>query len=347
MTGLDRDLEHVLAHTAGVWEEFQGASLFITGGTGFFGRWLLSSFAAANRRFGLSARALVLTRDAAGFKKRAPELLRDPAVSLHSGDVRTFDFPSGKFSHIIHGATPASAALNSERPLEMQNIIIEGTRRVLDLARQSHGAKLLLCSSGAVYGRQPPEIERLSEDYGGGPDCLDPGSAYAEGKRLAELACATYARQYEVQAKIARCYAFLGPHLPLDAHFAAGNFLRDALAGRPIRVNGDGTPYRSYLYPADLMIWLWTILARGQTAWAYNVGSEEAIGIADLARLIAKTVAPGTRIEILRSAVPGRLPERYVPSTARARGELGLAERIGLEEAIRRTEEWHRKWESG
>jgi dTDP-glucose 4,6-dehydratase len=128
----------------------------------FVGHWLLSSFAAANQRFGLNARALVLTRDAAGFKKRAPELVRDPAISLHPGDVRTFDFlsgdfpsghfPPGKFSHIIHGATPASAALNSERPLEMQDIIIEGTRRVLDLARQSHGAKLLLCSSGL---RQP------------------------------------------------------------------------------------------------------------------------------------------------------------------------------------------------
>ncbi len=342
----------MLAHTAGVWEEFRGASLFITGGTGFFGHWLLSSFAAANQRFGLRARALVLTRDAAGFEKRAPELVRDSAISLHAGDVRSFDFlsgdlPSSKFSHIIHGATPASAALNAERPLEMQDIIIEGTRRVLDLARQSPGAKLLLCSSGAVYGRQPPEIERLSEDYGGGPDCLDPGSAYAEGKRLAELACATYARQYEVQAKIARCYAFLGPHLPPDAHFAAGNFLRDALAGRPIRVNGDGTPYRSYLHPTDLMIWLWTILARGQTARAYNVGSEEAIGIGDLARLIAKTVAPGTRVEILRSPVPGKLSARYVPSTARARGELGLVERIGLEEAIQRTAEWHRTRKAG
>jgi dTDP-glucose 4,6-dehydratase len=152
LTGLDRDLEHVLAHTAGVWEEFRGASLFITGGTGFFGHWLLSSFVAANQRFGLSARALVLTRDAAGFKKRAPDLVRNPAISLQSGDVRTFDFPSSRFSHIIHAATPASAALNSEHPLEMQDIIIEGTRRVLDLARQSHGAKLLLCSSGL---RQP------------------------------------------------------------------------------------------------------------------------------------------------------------------------------------------------
>ena len=332
----------MLAHTAGIWEEFSGASVFLTGGTGFFGHWLLSSFAAANDRFGLNARALVLTRDAEGFRRRAPALASHPAISFQAGDVRTFDFPAGRFSHIIHAATPASAAFNSARPLEMQDTIIEGTRRVLDFAGQCSAVKLLLCSSGAVYGRQPPELERIPEDYTGGPDCLDPRSAYAEGKRVSELLCATYARDSSIEMKIARCFAFAGPHLPLDAHFAIGNFLRDAMAGRPIVIQGDGTPFRSYLYAADLMIWLWTILSRGQSCRPYNVGSESAIGIADLGRLVAGTVAPGTPIQIIGTPEPGRLAERYVPSTERARSELQLAEYIDLAESIRRTAAWHR-----
>jgi nucleoside-diphosphate-sugar epimerase len=337
------DLEHVLAHTGGIWEEFASASLFITGGTGFFGQWLLESFIAANARHGLKARAVVLTRDAEGFARRAPRLASNRAISFHAGDIRDFEFPSGRFSHVIHAATPASAALNNERPLEMLDTIVQGTRRVLEFMQHCGAKKFLLCSSGAVYGRQPPELEHVPEDYTGGPDCLDPRSAYAEGKRTAELLSVAYAGTNGIQAKIARCFAFLGPHLPLDTHFAAGNFLRDAMSGQPICIQGDGTPYRSYLYAADLMIWLWTILAKGESCRAYNVGSEVATNIAGLATAMVDVVAPGTPVQVKGAPVHGKLPERYVPSTARARRELNLEQYIDLAETIRRTAEWYRQ----
>ena len=345
MLGLDADLDHILTHTPGLWEQFAGASIFITGGTGFFGHWLLASFAASNDRFHLNARAVVLTRNPEKFRAGVPELASHPAISFHPGDVRDFTFPSGAFTHVIHAATPASAALNTAQPLEMIDMIVQGTRHTLDFARHSGAREFLLCSSGAVYGRQPPELDRVAEDYNGAPDCLDPHFAYAEGKRMAELLCATYARDTAaapLAAKIARCYAFIGPYLPLDAHFAAGNFLRDTLAGRPIVIQGDGTPCRSYLYAADLMIWLWTILAKGQSGRAYNVGSETAVSIRDLAQATVDAIAPGTPVEIKGTPVPGRLPERYVPSTDRARAELQLQEYIDLSDAIRRTAAWHR-----
>jgi nucleoside-diphosphate-sugar epimerase len=325
LTGLDRDLQHILEHTQGLWRELQGASIFVTGGTGFFGRWMVESFLAANRQFQLGAELLVLSRN--------PQPARD-GVSFCTGDVRTFPFPEGDFSHVLHLATPASAALNQSRPFEMQEICVDGTRRVLEFAKLRGVEKFLLASSGAVYGRQPPDLDKTPEDYPGGPDPLDPRSAYAEGKRMAEWMCAASG----LDVKIARGFAFLGPYLPLEAHFAAGNFIADVLAARPIVVQGDGTPLRSYLYAADLAIWLWTILLRGQNRRAYNVGSENAISIADLARLIAGSAS----IEIRGTPVLGEKPERYVPSTARARAELHLQERIDLSESIQRTIAWHR-----
>ncbi|HML18814.1 MAG TPA: NAD-dependent epimerase/dehydratase family protein [Bryobacteraceae bacterium] len=339
---LERDVEQLLARAGNVWEEFRGASIFITGGTGFFGHWLLETFAGANARFDLNARAVVLSRDPKKFLERNPGLASNPAIAFHLGDVRRFDYPEGSFSHIIHAATPASAALNDQHPLEMLEIIAGGTRRVLDFAQHSHARKLLLCSSGAVYGRQPPDMPHIAESYMGAPDPLDPRSAYGEGKRIAELMCTTVSHQTGIEMKIARCFAFLGPHLPLDAHFAAGNFLGDALAARPIVIHGDGTPVRSYLYAADLMVWLWTILARGEAGRAYNAGSEAAIDIAHLAQRIVEIVAPATPIEIRTRPIPGRTPERYVPSTLRARSELQLDEYTDLSEAIRRTAAWHR-----
>jgi nucleoside-diphosphate-sugar epimerase len=289
---------------------------------------MIESFSAANREFQLGARLAVLSRHPQTGRK---------GVSFCTGDVRTFAFPEGNFSHVIHLATPTTAV---SEPFEIQEICVDGTRRVLELARVRGARKFLLASSGAVYGPLPRDLERVPEDFLGGPDPLDQRSAYGEGKRMAEWMCATASRAWGLETKIARGFAFIGPYLAIDAHFAVGNFIADALAGRPIVVRGDGTTVRSYLYAADLAIWLWTILIRGELARAYNVGSEREINIAELAGLVAEIGR--TSVEVRGTPVVGEKPERYVPSTARARSELHLQERIDLSEAIHRTITWHR-----
>jgi len=126
----------------------------------------------------------------------------------------------------------------------------------------------------------------------------------------------------------------------LDAHFAIGNFIADRLHDRPIRVQGDGTPVRSYLYASDLMIWLWTILFQGQSRRAYNVGSEEALSIGILAREVAAALPPDVDVDIASPAIAGAPVQRYLPCTARAREELGLRAEVTLREAICRTHAW-------
>ena len=337
---LVKDLEHILDHTRELWEELRGERIFITGGTGFFGCWLLESFCYANEHLNLGAKALVLTRSPTTFVQKVPHLAGHPAVALQTGNILDFHFPEGNFTFVIHAATEASAALNNADPLLMFNTIVQGTARTLEFAR-SHGAKkMLFTSSGAVYGRQPAELTHIPETYQGAPDPLDPESAYGEGKRAAELLCALAAHQYEMEIKIARCFAFVGPYLPLDAHFAIGNFIHDALQGSPIHVNGDGRPYRSYLYAADLAIWLWTILFKGQSCQPYNVGSEAALTINELAETVANVVNPAIAIQVARKPDPTKPADRYVPSVERAREQLGLQDWVHLPEAIRRTADW-------
>lgn len=340
------DLTHVLTHTRELWENLRGARLFITGGTGFFGTWILESFAGANRQYSLGATATVLTRNPQAFATRAPHLVSRDDITFLRGDVTTFAFPPGPFSHVIHAATEASAALNEADPLRMSDVIVGGTRRMLEFARAAGAQRFLLTSSGGVYGRQPPEMTHIPEDFGGGPDVTDVRSAYAESKRLAEWYCAAYARQYGLHCTIARGFAFVGPHLPLNAHFAIGNFIRDAIAGREIVVNGDGTPYRSYLYASDLAIWLWTILLKGESCRPYNVGSDQSITIAELAALVSRLV-PGTTTRIMKRQTAGRSPERYVPNIDRAARELNLVVRVGLTEAIERTLAFAREQSTG
>jgi dTDP-glucose 4,6-dehydratase len=338
---LEEDFNHILAHTCELWEELRGQKIFITGGTGFFGCWLLDSFSWANEKLNLNAAALVLTRDLKTFREKAPHLTENQAIKFHIGDVQSFEFPKNEFSHIIHAATTSSVTLNQEDPLQMFDTINEGTRRTLDFARFCGAKKFLLTSSGAVYGRQPPEITHIPEDYQGAPDPMDPSSAYGEGKRAAEFLCTIYAKQYGLETKIARCFAFVGPHLPLERHFAIGNFIYDGLNGRIINVKGDGTPFRSYLYTADLAIWLWTILFKGQSCVPYNVGSERDISIAKLAQIVSQAFKHKPDVRIVQIANPKKLPERYVPSVEKAKRELKLDEWIDLNVAIKRTINWY------
>lgn len=337
---LEHDLEDVFAATAQVWDALRGARIFVTGGTGFIGSWLLASLRFADMRLGLGTKAIVLTRDPAAFARKAPHLAAYRGFEFVAGDVSTFASPDGSFSHLIHAATDASADLNEHDPRKMFDTVVAGTRRALDFAVEKSVGRVLYLSSGAVYGQQPWEMERVTEDWHGGPDATNPRNAYAEGKRAAEMLCAIYAKQFGLEISIARIFALLGPYIALDIHFAAGNFIRDAMAGRPVVVNGNGRPCRSYLYASDLTIWLWHMLVRAETGKAYNVGSDESVSIRDLAGRIATVLGDG-RFEIRGAPDTGWNPGRYVPDTSLAARELGLYKAVSLDEAIRRTALWN------
>ena len=331
VTSLEDDLNHVLLRTGDVRAQLRDQRVFISGGTGFFGKWLLESFAWANDKLGLNASVVVLTRSASSFLRAMPHIGLQPAITFHTGDIRSFEFPEGQFRFIIHAAADGRAGTdNTQEPHDSQ---IEGMRRVLQFSQRCRAQALLFTSSGSVYGRQPSSVGRISADFTGAPE---PGSrrfAYAEGKRKAEEMCCEHAEKFDLECKIARCFAFTGPYLPIH-EYAIGNFIRDALQNLPIRIAGDGTPYRSYLYSADLVIWLWSILFCGANCRPYNVGSERGLTIADLARKVSRLLGHRQGIEKVEEPSPGAPAERYVPSTRRAQGELGLREWIDLDRSI-------------
>lgn len=339
------DLDWVLEQAEPDLSRLRGERLFITGGTGFIGSWLVECLLHANQRMQLNLELLLLTRSPAAFAARLPHLAEDTAIRTICGDARELQHTGETAGLAIHAATDASARLNRENPLLMADTIVEGTRRTLEFCRQAGVRRMLMLSSGAVYGRLEPGLEKVEETYRGGPDPLDPYYTYSESKRMAELLCALYARQYGLEVPVARLFAFLGPRLPLDEHFAAGNFLRDCLDGGPIRVGGDGTAVRSYQYAAELVVWLLAILLRGESASAYNVGSGQGVSIGELARTMAALHTPPLEVVIAGRADASNPVNYYVPNVARARDELGLTKRIPLEDALRRSLSWLRNGE--
>jgi dTDP-glucose 4,6-dehydratase len=332
---LVRDLDQIIEAAADDLRSFAGARLYVTGGSGFVGTWMLRTIAHANRRLEAAIHVEVLTRSPEDALRRAPDLSEDPNINLVRGDICA-PVSDGAYDAVIHAATPPAT-----HPDIVATTIDSARALIHNVISPSGDIPVLLTSSGAVYGRQPPKLIRIPETFMGGPDILDPQMSYHESKRVAELFFANAQAAGQGRAKIARLFAFLGPGLPLDAHYAAGNFINDLISRRPICIKGDGTPYRSYLYPTDMIVWMLAVFARGQDSRAYNIGSEESITIRDLARTIAATSDPPTAITITKAEVAATT-ERYVPDTTRIRDELGVQASLGLEEIIDRTLRFHR-----
>jgi len=318
------------------WFSFlKNKNIFLTGGTGFVGKNLLKSFIYLNNSMNLGIKITLLSRDRIGFKNNNPEFFikSDDWIEFVNGDVRDFAFPPGNFDYIIHAATPASAKLEAENPEEMRSIIVEGTKRVVEFANKCGAQKLLLTSSGAVYGVQPPDLKNIPEDYEPAPSTV-----YGKGKLEAERICSECLKN----VVIARCFAFVGPYLPLDIHYAIGNFIRSGIEGNPIVIQGDGRPFRSYLYSVELIVWLLTILAKGTHGRAYNVGSEFEISIRDLAYMVSDYFEGRLPVNIIGKPDSNTLAPRYVPSTARVRDELGLSQKLTLKESLNNTIDWYK-----
>ncbi len=329
--------------TQPLWEALAGKRIFLTGGTGFVGTNLLESFIQANKKESLGIQITILSRSPQSYKEKNPLVCSHSGISFCEGDIRDFEFPSEKYDIVIHAATAASAKLNAEAPFLMFDTILSGTKRALDFAAKCHASKFLFVSSGAVYGQQPVDMLAVSEECLQAPRFNDVRSAYGMGKLAAEHLCCLSALRYGFEVGIARCFAFVGPWLPWDIHFAIGNFIRDALKGQVIRVQGDGTPLRTWLYAAELPRWLLTILLKGKSLEPYNVGSDEIFSIADAAKLVAKLATNVVQVDIAKQPVSGQLPVRYVPDITRARDMLGLIPQVDLKESIQLSLNWYKK----
>jgi len=319
-----------------IWMQFKNKSFFITGGTGFIGCWLLEALLYANEVLNLNITISVLTRNSDAFKKKAPHLALADSVFLIEGDVTDLASLSGHYDVMIHAATDVVKP-NSD-PQVIFNDIKLGAEQVLALAKRSGTTRFLLTSSGAVYGRQPLNMMYISEEYYGSSDLSQSKSAYGLGKRYSEWLVNLAHEQIGLDTKIARCFAFVGPYMALDAQFAIANFIGDCIEGRDVVIGGDGTPFRSYLYAADLIIWLLTILIKGDNS-PYNVGSSNSIQIAPLAHKVREVLASDNAI-VVKQLSNGSLPERYVPSVARVK-LLNLSEYTDIDNAILKTAQWN------
>jgi len=277
----------------------------------------------------------VLSREPERFQTAYPELSDCPWLTYHKGDIQNREsLPWGEsFSHVLHAATDSTLG-PSLSPLQRFQQIVEGTTNILDVAVATGARRFLLTSSGGIYGPQPSDLEAIPEDWPGSPPMNDPGMAYSHAKRAAEHLCALYREAHGLEAVIARCFAFVGQDLPLNAHFAIGNFIHDALRSEQVTVRGDGSQLRTYLDQSDLAHWLWILLFDGFDGETYNVGSDRVISIADLGHLVRDLISPNKPVRILGKPDLAAARNRYVPNITKISKLHDLIPQVSLEQAI-------------
>lgn len=307
--------------------KLKSKKILITGATGFVGKNLCEYLLKLNKEHQLEMNI--------GAMARNPSLME--GVSFYSHDLKNPILLEERFDLIIHAATPVTNPKEGQD--EIYDIIVNGTKHILDFAKKSSTTHLLVISSGAVYGDIPEGLENIPENF---MPTTPLTSAYARGKAKSEELVFEFLKNNNLIINIARCFAFSGKHLPLNAHYALGNFVRDMLSlEKKIHVLGDGSAVRSYMDASDLVFWLLAILLNDRSD-IFNVGSDLGISIKDLAYEVAGLASPPGAVVIQGKRSENLKVNRYVPSIAKAKEVLNLEMKMTRELSIKKMLEWNR-----
>jgi len=341
-----RDAEAVLARRTEPLQSLANGHLFISGGTGFLGIWLLELIAILNARHEFNLQVTVLSRSAPDFARRHKHLGGRKEFRFVEGDIRYLTELPRETNYVIHGASLTDRRLFASHPTAVGEVNALGSIRLLRAANLLEDVrKLVLVSSGLVYGPQALNLERINESYVSGFPCDTPNSVYAESKRFVEAMAASFVSETKLPLVTVRPFAFVGPYQSLELPWAVTDFIRDSLAGRPIKIMGDGATVRSLMYASDFAYWTLAALARGQARSTYNLGSPHPVDLLSLARMITQHFVPPQEI-LTKVGQSGHETTRLVPCVDKAHRELGVEVTVPLSEAIQKTIAWHRTAEN-
>lgn len=318
--------------------QLAGAHIYMTGCTAFLGIWLIDALLFANTVYALDLRLTVLTRDAQRLLCTMPHLAKHSHCTLLQGSAMDSRIaPEGAVTHIIHGAN----LINDNSPgwpLAHMSTALIGVRNVLELARRHVGTSMLFLSSGAVYDSGAKTcVVPFSEAEVDADSYLHEHRVYATSKYMTEMLLAAFGREHDIRIPIARCFTFMGAHMPLHGRQALGNFCNDVLHGRDITIQSSGVALRSYMYAADMARWLVALLVRGRHGTPYNVGSDVPLSIRELAEALIGVSGTSLQVHVLGKTTRGNAPDQYIPDTARSRQELNLDIEIMFMEGLKRT----------
>lgn len=286
------DLETICAQPCIAWEKLRGRTVLVTGATGLIGSQVVSALLYADRKWNLDLTVLALVRsEEKARQKFAAQLAECPHLRLVVGTVEQLPVMEGAVDYIVHGASPTASAYFVQHPVDTIRTATAGTANLLELARAKQASGFVYLSSMEVYGT-PHDDSPLYETAGTTVDTMTVRSCYPEAKRLCETLCAAYCAQYQLPAVVVRLAQTFGPGVAPDDGRVFAEFARCARDGRDIVLNTTGESKRCYLYTADAVSAILTLLLSGAPGQAYNAANPVTYcSICEMAEMVASQVA--------------------------------------------------------
>lgn len=338
------DCERVLPLVLGRLDSLDGATILITGGTGYFGSWICEAIAYLNEVHHRSIKLYLVARDRGPLETRLAHISSKPYMNFIRCDVRSLGEIPKDVNYVVHAASNPDFRFHSSNPLEAMTTISEGTQALLKAADRVSDLRMLLnVSSSSVYSQHLEMDGRIAESFAGLPLSGVGKHPFGEAKRYAEALCAAARSAARIPIVTIRPFTFLGAYQDIDAPWAINNFMRDALAKRPIRILGDGQTVRSFMYGADLAAWILVMLLHAKSGQIYNVGSDAGYTLLEVADKVAASIDPTLDV-VTNASLTGSVPNSsLVPDTTAAKRDFSLEQYTSLDLAIERTILWHRR----
>jgi nucleoside-diphosphate-sugar epimerase len=312
----------------------------VTGGTGFLGSWIAETVAALNDEYRLGITLGLYARNTHDWAKKYPHLAGRSDIQLKSQDVRSpFEFARNT-NFVVHAAGLPNNRVHASDPLRVFQTTVSGINNALEAASQLDNlTRFVNVSSCLVVGQSNRPGPLTETDYFPMP-CGQLHTVYAEAKRAAEDLAAIYRSQFRMPVSTVRPFTFAGPYQELDRPWALNNFLRDALTGSDIRIHGDGSARRSYLYGSDAAWWTLTALINGKDGATYNIGSAHATTHEDLVKVIGGHVKSNLHVALNTAPQKQAKQDDLYPDTTETLKYLGVSQSCSLANAIDKTLRW-------
>lgn len=341
---IQEDIQKITGSMRKISNSLSGKTIVITGGLGFIGKYLISTFIFLNDHvLKKQCKLIIIDNHITSLKNNAAFFSNKKNITYLEHDVVTPVKLYGTIDYIIHAAGIASPFYYQKYPLETVDVAVNGTRNMLDLAKTKQAKSILFFSSSEIYGDPQPNAIPTKETYFGNVSSIGPRSCYDESKRLGEALCMIYYNYFKTSVKIVRPFNIFGPGMVPNDFRVVPRFIYSVLHNEQIPVHGDGKQTRTFCYISDAVVGFFLVLLAGKNGEVYNVGSnQKEISINHLAKIFNTVFDNKLKVKNIPypKNYPQGGPKRRCPDVSKIKKELGYRPRVGLEKGLIRTLAW-------